>query len=250
MEWIDTSCRGGSARDHARGTPTVEQLLAEMDRLHIHRALVTSAWSDNLAPEYANRQLFDDLQPFERLYPVPEVLPEGGADFLDRQGEAIEHFLSRGAMAGVALCKKNSFPLTHWCAGEMLEAMQAARLPLMVLFGDIEPDHLHNLLADFPALPVILHEVPRVGYHRIVYPLLAKFPQLHMVCDPPHFVFQGIEYLVGRCGPEQLLWGTRFPISEGGSALAGITYAAISDAARTAIASGNIKRLMEGIRRG
>ena len=75
MEWIDTSCRGGTARDHAHGTPTVEQLLAEMDRLHIHRALVTSVWADNLAPEYANQQLFDDLQPFERLYPVPEVLP-------------------------------------------------------------------------------------------------------------------------------------------------------------------------------
>jgi hypothetical protein len=250
MEWIDTSCRSGSTRDHAQGTPTVEQLLAEMDRLHIDRALVMSVWSDTLAPDYANQQLFEDLLPHERLYPVPEVLPEGGEHFLDRQGDAIEFLVAQGAVAGVALCKKNGFPLTTWCAGKMLEAMQAARLPLMVLYGDVEPDHLHNLLSDFPHLPVILHDVPRVGYHRIAYPLLAKFPQLHMVCDPPHFVFQGIEYLVDRFGPEQLLWGTRFPVSEGGAAISGITYADISEAARTAIAGGNISRLMEEVRRG
>ena len=41
-EWIDAACRGGSARDHDAGTPTVAELLEEMDRLRIHRALVTS----------------------------------------------------------------------------------------------------------------------------------------------------------------------------------------------------------------
>ena len=245
-----TSCRGGSARDHARGTPTVAQLLAEMDRLRIEQALVMLAWSDVLAPDNANQQLFEDLLPHQRLYPVPEVLPEGGEHFLDRQGEAIEHLVEQGAVAGVALCKKNQFPLTAWCAGEMLEAMQAARLPLMILYGDVEPDYLYSVLCDFPHLPVILHEIPRVGYNRIAYPLLAKFPQLHMVCDPPHFVFQGIEYLVHRFGPDQLLWGTRFPVSEGGAAIAGITYADIPEAARVAIAGGNIMRLIDEVRRG
>ncbi len=250
MEWIDASCRGGSARDHASGTPTVEQLLKEMDRLKIDRALVMSVWSDVMAPDHANQQLFEDLAPYERLLPVPEVLPEGSEQFLDRQAEAIAHLIEQGAVAGVAKCRKNKFPLTRWCAGDMLEAMQAARLPLMVYHDEIDPDHLHNLLRDFPDLPVILQEIPRVGYNRIVYPLLAKFKHLHMVYDPPHFVHLGIEYLVNRLGPDQLIWGTRFPVSEGGSAITGITYADISDDARAAIAGENIKRLISEVRHG
>ena len=248
MDWIDASCRGGSARDHAAGTPTTAQLLSEMDRLRILHALVTSAWSEVLSPDIANQQLFEDLSAHDRLLPVPEVVPEGGGHFLDRPADAIVDLVSRGAVAGMA--HGSRYPLTAWCAGEMLEAMQAARLPLMVRHDEVVPDRLYPLLRDFPQLPVLLQEVPRMGYNRIVYPLLKRFSQLYMVCDPPHFVFRGIEYLVNCLGPDQLVFGTRFPLSEGGAAITGITYARIPEAARTAIAGGNIRRLMEQVARG
>ena len=250
MEWIDVSCQAASPPGPAPDTPTVERLVAEMDRLRIDRALVTSPWSDTIAPDYANRQLFDDLADHERLLPVPEVLPEGADGFIDRQGEAIANLINRGAVAAIAKCRKNKFTLATWCAGEMLEVLQATRLPLMVSHDEIDPDHLHGLLNDFPDLPVILQEVPRVGYNRVAYPLLGKHPRLYMVCDPPQFVHLGIEYLVNRFGPSQLLWGTRFPISEGGAAITGIMYADISDDARAAIAGGNITRLIDEVRNG
>jgi hypothetical protein len=55
MEWIDVNCRGGSARDHAAGTPTVEQLIAEMDRLQISEACVYSPWSEVMAADGRDR---------------------------------------------------------------------------------------------------------------------------------------------------------------------------------------------------
>ena len=250
MEWIDVSCKGGSACDHSAGTPTVAQLLTEMDRLHIARALVHSAWSEAIGPEDANEQLFEDLVPHDRLHPVAEVLPEGGERFLDRPGDAIADLIARGAVAGLARCKKNTFLLIGWCAGDMLEVMQAARLPLMVCVEDIAPDHLYRLLQDFSDLPVILQEMPRTGYNRIVFPLLASFPRLHIVCDAPYSVHLGIDYLVNRFGPDQLLWGSRFPLSEGGAAITGLTYAGITDEDRAAIAGGNISRLMSEVRHG
>ncbi len=247
MQWIDASCTGGSARDHAAGTPTIDQLLAEMDRLNISSSLVMSAWSNIISPEHANVQLFEDLTPHDRLLPVPEVLPEGGEQFMDRQGDAISWMIEQGAVAGVARCKANTYVLTSWCAGELLEAMQAARLPLMVFYNDVEHDHLYHVLRDFPRLPILYHEVPRSGYNRIAYPLLKKFPQLHLVCDPPTFVLMGIEYLVKKIGPHQLVFGTRYPVSEGGSAIAGMTYADISSEDRAAIAGGNIQRLISEV---
>lgn len=250
MEWIDVSCTGGSARDHAAGTPTVPQLLEEMDRLQIAEALVTSAWADVLSADVANLQLCEDLAPHRRLHPVPELLPEGAEAFLDRQADAVSHLIADGAVAGVLRCRKNKHPLATWCVGELLEAMTAARLPLMVCHDDVDPNGLHAVLQDFPDLPVILTEIPRVGYNRIVYPLMARCPNLFAVCAPPSFVHLGVEYTVGRFGAGRILWGTRYPASEGGAAIAAITYADISEDDREAIAGGNIRRLMSEVRRG
>lgn len=248
--WIDVCCTGGSARDHEAGTPTTEQLLAEMDRLKIDRSLVTSAWSGLISPEHANVQLFEDLAPYARLLPVPEVVPEGGERFLDRQADGVAWMVSQGAVAGMMHCKKNDFVLAPWCSGELLEAMQAVQLPLMVTYGDVDHDHLYQVLCDFPNLPIIFHAVPRVGYNRIAYPLLKQFSHFHMVCDPPNYVHVGLEYLVEKIGFEQLLFGTRYPICEGGSAITGLMYASIPPEAKEAIAGGNIQRLMQEIRHG
>ena len=80
-----------------------------------------------------------------------------------------------------------------------------------------------------------------------MYPLLAGFRNLHVVCDAPHSVHLGIDYLVSRFGPDQLLWGTRYPLAEGGASITGLTYADISNDARAVIAGGNAQRLI-GIR--
>ena len=250
MNWIDTSCTCGRAGGQAAGTLAVAALLDEMDRLQINCALVTSAWSDVISAELANEQLFHDLAPHDRLLPVPEILPEGGERFLDRQADAVADLLARGAVAGAIRCRKNKHPLTTWCAGDILGAMQSARLPLMVSHDDVDPDHLYGVLRDFSSLPVILHEVPRVGYNRIVFPLMALCPNLFLVCDPPSFVHLGVEYLVTRFGAGRLVWGTRYPVSEGGAAVAGITYADIPDDDRVTIAGGTIGRLLSEVRRG
>ena len=250
MEWIDVACKGGSARDHESGTPTVDDLLGEMDRLRIAESLVTSVWSDVMGAEHANEQLFEDLGPHKRLHPAPEVLPEGGSVFLDRQADAVQDLIAKGAVSAIARCRKNKFPLARWCAGKMLEALQAARLPLMVVLDTVDPDHLVDALRDFPDLPILLQEVPRVGYNRIAYPILEQFPNAYLVCDTVQFIHHGIEYLVGRQGPDQLVWGTRYPLSEGGSAIAGIMYADISVDDKAAIAAGNIRRLIGEVRRG
>ena len=62
MEWIDTCCRAGSARDDTDGAATAQRLLAEMERLRIDKALIVSRWSSYLASDAVNVQLFDDCR--------------------------------------------------------------------------------------------------------------------------------------------------------------------------------------------
>ena len=251
MLWIDCHCKAGTApQPEADFQPTVEHLLKEMRRLHVGQALVISTWSERISPEESNGQLFEDTAPYAQLHPAPEVLPEGGERFLDDPAAAIADHVRRGAVAGLALPKQSKFVLASWCAGKMLEAMQDRCLPLMVYAADIAPDDLHNLLRDFPRLPVILQRIPREGYQRTIYPLLGKFANLYVSFALPHSIHLGFEYMVNRFGAERFVWGTNYPISEPGAAITGLTYADISDADREAIAGGNIARLMQEVRHG
>ncbi|MCX5658816.1 MAG: amidohydrolase family protein [Planctomycetota bacterium] len=254
MIWIDACCHSGSDRnpggEGGPESPRIAELLREMDRLSIAQALVTGAWSDHIASDHANLQLFDDLAPHaKRLLPVPEVTPEGGELFLDRPADAIIDFTRRGAAAGVARLRKNGYLLVPWCSGAMLAAMQDRRLPLMVTLGEVDPNHLHDVLRDFPKLPVIMQGLPRMGFHRVVYPLLGLFPNLHVVLAVPHSVHLGIDYLVQRFGARQFLFGTNFPRSEPGAGIVGVMYAGISDEAKSLIAGGNAQRLLNEVRR-
>lgn len=254
MNWIDACCHSGSDRnpggEGGPNSPRIHELLREMDRLSIAQAMVTSAWSDHIASDHANLQLFDDLAPHaSRLRPVPEVTPEGGELFLDRPADAIADLTRRGAGAGVARLRKNGYLLASWCAGPMLAAMQDRRLPLMVTLNEVDPNHLHDLLRDYPKLPVILQGLPRMGFHRVVYPLLGLYKNLHVVLAVPHSVHLGIDYLVKRFGATQFLFGTNYPRSEPGAGIAGVTYAEISDEAKSLIAGGNAQRLLNEVRR-
>ena len=251
MDWIDACCVGGSDRTDTDGKAATDRLLAEMERLRISKSLVRSRWSPYLASDAVNSQLFDDCSHSDTLLPVAEVTPEGGEQFLDRPHDAIDHYISRGAVAGTPRCQKNDYRLSSWCSGNLLTAMQNRRLPLMVWINDdLEYDQLFTLLGEHPDLPVLLQGVPRDGYQRSLFPLIKRFKNLYLVAWTRFSVHLGLEYMVDRFGHEQIVWGSSYPESEGGAGIAGITYAMISDEAEAAIAGGNMARLIGEIDHG
>jgi len=251
MEWIDACCIAGTARDDTDGEAAAKRLLAEMERLRIARTLVVSRWMPSLATDAVNAQIFDDCAYSESLLPVVEVTPEGGEYFLDRPQDAIDDFIARGAAAGTPRCAKNAYPLSAWCAGKLLAAMQKRRLPLMVwLNEDIGYEQLFTLLGEYPELPVLLQGVPRDGYQRCLFPLMERFANLFLVYWTRFSVHLGLEYIVEHFGHEQVVWGSNYPESEGGAGITGLTYGLVSDEAKAAIAGGNMKRLLEEIDHG
>jgi hypothetical protein len=251
MEWIDACCVAGSDRTEPDGEATAKRLLTEMERLRINKALVLSRWSPYLASDVVNVQLFDDCSHSDAMLAVPEVTPEGGEHFLDRPQDAIDDFISRGAVAGTPRCQKNDFTLSTWCSGNLLAAMQERRLPLMVwLNDDLNYEQLFSLLGEYTDLPILLQAVPRDGYQRRLFPLMERFSNLVMVCWTRFSLHLGLEYMVERLGHEQIVWGSNYPESEGGAGISGVTYADLSEEAISAIAGGNMIRLLEGVDHG
>ena len=122
------------------------------------------------------------------------------------------------------------------------------RLPLLVDYRGITLDEIEEIMTAFPQLRLILTQVPRLGRHRSLYALLQRHPSLHLCLSSAYSVHEGIPDLVENFGHERFVWGTSYPEAEGGASVALLTYAPIPEAARAAIAHGNIARLLAEVK--
>ena len=229
--------------------PDAADLVSEMERLGIARALVRHRACLESAPEAGNLLLLAETAPYASLIPAWYVTADGIEGVWDAAA-AVEEAVAHGVRAAWTMAQgRDSAPssLEPWCAGEMLSALEAHRVPLLLSYRDVSASILHALLEAFPRLPVILLEVPRYGRNQPLYRLMALHPALHLSLSPLYSVHEGTEDLCRRFGAERLLFGSGYPLCEGGAAIAALAYAAISDAEREMIAGANLQRLLDGV---
>ncbi len=226
--------------------PDRADLLAEMARLGVTAALVRHRGAYEAGPANGNRALWEEVQGHEQLWPVPFVTPDG-------EGPAFDPAITIAQMraAGAKVCwtdpRAEEFSLLPWCSGPLYEVLQARRMPLLLEYDKTSADELFVILESFPALRLILLNVPRLGRNRLVYPLLQRFPNLMLCLSHTYSVHEGFEDLVRVFGPYRWVFGLGYPQAEGGAAIAGLTYARLSTEAQEAIGYGNIERLLEEV---
>lgn len=186
------------------------------------------------------------LHGLRELHPAWAVLPfstreQGSPDDLRRRLKA------NGVKAALLYPAAQGFSAAPWCAGALYDLLEAMRLPTFVRANppDFTWSELHDLLAAHPRLPVILRGVS-YAIDRTLYALLEACPNLH-VETAKYLPFRGIEEIVRRFGAARLVFGSEAPFLSPGAAVAPILTAAIDDAARRAIAAGNLRRLVGGI---
>jgi len=231
-----------------RVQPSVDDLLSEMKRLHVGKALVRHRVCAEAGPETGNALLLAETSGHEELLPVwmtpPDLLIEQGAP-----EATVDHMLAQGVAAGWMKPKVNNYLFEPWCCERMLAALQDRRVPLIIEWEDAGADQLHRVMAAFPDLPVILLKTPRVGRNRILYPLLERHESLHVAVAPTYSVYRGIEELCAEFGSGRFLFGSGYPEVEGGAGVSMLTYAEVPDEDRRAMACGNLARLLEEVRR-
>ena len=117
----------------------------------------------------------------------------------------------------------------------------------MLDFNRVEYDDLDLILSAFGRLTVILLNAPRCGRNRFLYPLLKRHVNLWLCLSHTYSVVGGIEDLCKTFGCYRWVFGMGYPDAESGAAVAGFSYANISDCAREAIAYLNIETLLESV---
>ena len=245
IELIDCNMRLGVRGRQTPGEPgTAEGLLAEMDRVKVRAALVRHQEAVESGPASANRRILEELDGQDRLMPTFCLLPEGTGE-TGRPEDTVDEMITLGVRAAWLYPKSHGYSLRKWCAGSMLSALEARRVPVFMHWDEIVPDELAEVLAGHPRLPIVLCNVSyRVA--RVVYPLMQTYPMLHSDLGPPMSLCGYIEEVVGRFGPERLLFGSGFPDQEMGPAITYLLYADISDAHKQRIGGGNLTALLEG----
>ena len=234
-EWdlFDVNARVGPSGVHGELALDTGGLLEEMDRFYIHEAVVSHWTAEEYDAATGNRALERDLDP--RFTPAWAALPEQASlDSLAARRPAVVR-LTPGAA-------QHNFSLQNWCAGSLLDYLQAHSVVTLISRSDVEWNAIAALAENFPRLPIVLLDI---GYRadRYLFPLLQRFPLLHFD-SATYLAHRQLEAYVERYGPERMLFGSRLPLYTPASALGVLASARISDTDRRAIAGGNLRNLL------
>jgi len=234
-EWniFDANVRVGPSGVHGALALESAALLGEMDRFGIQRALVSHFTGEEYDAVEGNRALAHDGH--QRFVPAWAACPDAPAmeDLKRRDPRAVRLWFS-----GL----RHNFSSAGWCAGELLEHLEQRQALVVASREEIDWAGLAELLGNFPRLNVLLLDT---GYRsdRYLFPLLLR--HLNLFFDSATYVaHRQLESFVERFGPERIVFGSRLPLYTPGAALAVLATARIPDAAKQAIAGGNLRRLL------
>lgn len=235
---------------------TADDLLEEMDFFGIDEALVYHGLAREYDLTVGNQQLMVDIAKSPRLHPCWVIgFPHGGTtsppktlleDIMRNNVEAVRLFF------GSRL--SHSMVLDLMSHQELFGELEKHRLPTFIEFEDdtqLLAEHilqLDGVLETFSHLPVILSAPKMWTELKLLYPRMARYPQLYIEISGLHGN-RMIEDLVENFDAQRLLFGTRFPWFAGGQVKIALAYSNIPLEKKEAIASGNLFTLIRGIRR-
>ncbi|MCK5804734.1 MAG: amidohydrolase family protein [Lentisphaeria bacterium] len=246
VELIDVQAGFGGLAAGVREGVSAEELVAELRRHRISRA-VTRITPDGIDFDavHSNETLYEACRKFPELIPCPIVLPAQCGD-VPPESEQVSQAIEFGAGAVVLRPGPDQWLPERWVAKPLLEALQAACLPVVCLFR-LVPLPLVAAMAQWaPKLPLIVAEVP-YNQNRNLVPLLQTFPNVHLSLGNNFTAHRGIEFYVEKVGADRLLFGTGLPTSEAGASIGQFLYSDLTEENQRKIGAGNFLRLQEGI---
>jgi predicted TIM-barrel fold metal-dependent hydrolase len=223
--------------------PDVAGLKKEMAVAGVERAMVSHSLARFGDPVLGNSRLMAEIAGDPDLDPVWFLLPHHTEEML-LSWRLLEE-LKAGRVRAVRMDPgraQHGFSLAAWCAGELLEALEDARLPLILDAELVTWDEVQDLLHRHARLPVIMANCS-YRHNRFLYPLFEGSTNFYV--EISRFLGAGtIEDVVRRYGPRPLLFGTNMPLYTGTAAVGRLAYAEIDRADKEAIAGGNLSRLI------
>lgn len=227
------------------GEGTAAGLRKAMDRVGIEAAVVghTVAWRHD--PTTGNEALLAELAGEPRLRPAWVGLPDTCGE-VPPPAEFVATARRHGVVAVRLYPADHGYRLGGPDCAPLLDALAAARLPLLIDADQAPYPEIEAVAAARPDLPVV---VCQTGYRalRTLAGVLARASNVHI--DLSYLgTHLGLEWLVERFGAQRLLFGTAAPMRDPADAVTRLLWSELPDAEVAAIGGGNWSRLVGGIR--
>ena len=244
MEFFDCNCWFGlPQKRHLAPVRTADRLLAAMDRSGIAKALVWHITQRECFASAGNDVLAKAIRRRDRLAGCWTILsPQCGETPPAR--ELFERMAETNLRALRAFPNDHRYLLNRVTLGPLLDGAARRRVPLLlsVAKGAGWPE-VYGLLAEFPDLTCVVCDHGCWGTDRQFRPLIEKYPRVY-VDLAAYLLDGGIEDFVEKYGPDRMLFSTGFPDAYHGGMMLALRHARISEAAKRAIASGNLERIL------
>ena len=247
MRLFDANCAVGTWPSDRVAYETVDELLAEMDRLGIERALVSHTLAQHFDAPEGNRILMQVLAGRERLLPCWTVLPLSCGEMGSAQ-ELIQDLAGANVRAVRLYPRTHSYSLDIWQCGDLLGALSERRYVVLIDIDQTDWSEVGHICAAYPGLSLV---ITQLGYRqfRFLFGLWAQHPNLY--CDLSNFsTYLGVEEALECFGSDRLLFGTGLPTLDGGGPIARVFYTRAPELDIEAIAHGNLERLLARVRTG
>ena len=245
MYLFDANCAIGPWPTERVAYETVEELVAEMDRLGIERALVSHTLGQHYDPPQANQILTQELAPYEQLLPCWTLLPLSCGEMGTLDG-LLGELSTAGVRAVRMYPRDHSYALDDWQCGDLLRALSERRYLVLVDVEQTDWPAVERVCRSYPDLSVVL---TATGYRlfRFLFALMDRCPNLY--CDLSNLsTFLGVEEVLDRFGSGRLLFGTGQPSYDPGGPIARVFYTDAPEADVAAMAHGNLERLLARVR--
>jgi predicted TIM-barrel fold metal-dependent hydrolase len=221
--------------------PTAADLLVEMDWAGIERALVHHALMRDQSPVVGNAVLAAEIAGQPRLVGTWAILPPQTGE-LPPSPAFFKEMAAANVRALWAFSDDHSYILDRIVFGAFLDELAQRHIPLFIMRSAGWPV-LYTLLAQYPSLTVVMAAHGPWGEDRYFRPLLEHYTNFYL--DISRYELDcGIRDIVNKYGPKRLLMGSNYPNAPMGGSRLMLANGDIDDSAHTAIASGNLSRLL------
>jgi hypothetical protein len=248
MEFFDADVLIGRAIDQDEdAAPTVADVVSELDRTGVARALVTSTKMLHSHVDWGNEELLASLKGQTRVKAILGTWGMKDRPQADEMPASVDKAVKAGA-GGIQLWTKEcGLEFASWQLADLLPEMAERSLPLFMHIDQSDFNRVHEVMSVYPKLMLVLQRVVYSDSRKLMA-LMKLHRGLH-VCTSPGFVGGSVlEQFDRYVGVERVVFGSGLFRYDQLPAVAQISYCTLDEKKKAMIAGGNLSRLMEGIR--
>ena len=216
------------------------ELLTEMDRHSVDRALIYHAQAESLSPLQGNRYLEDWLDEAGRLSPQWLIMPT------DESLQQIESLHSQGRVQTLRLfdTEPAGLPFRSWAYDELLSWLSVKHIPLWISLPNANIENIVTTLKDYPDLVTVM--VGAQYRHALwIRPLLRNITNAYLEISRYEPIGE-LENLRDKFGSERLIYGSWYSCYAMGPILYYLHHTNFSDEELALVCAGNLERILKG----